>query len=307
MNFLIIENNDYNPEALDIYKNIGHIFTFEKYDPKVIDVLIVRLSQFLDESFLTKFINLKYIISPTTSLTHIDIKYIKTKNIQIISLRNCKEKLEIITSSAEHALTLALSLERNLHNYLKEKIEDWDRYKYPIREISSLKVGIIGYGRIGKWLMKVFNLISSEVFFYDKDEQYKSFSRFREKRDLFIECDILLICASYNKGDNPLITFQDFQSIKNGINIVNIARAGLVDEEAIVYGLKKGFISGYATDVLVEEKDKKPIKESKLIELKSQGYNILITPHIGGAASDAIKKTELILADYFQKLIQKKV
>ena len=79
MNFLIIEDKDYHLEALDIYKNIGHIFTFEKYDPKIIDVLIVRLSHFLDESFLGKFINLKYIISPTTSLTHIDIKYIRSE------------------------------------------------------------------------------------------------------------------------------------------------------------------------------------------------------------------------------------
>ena len=145
MNFLIIENNEYNPEALKIYKNLGHIFTFEKYEPTIIDVLVVRLSKFLDESFLGKFPNIKYIISPTTSLTHIDIKYIKKRNIKIISLRDCKEKLKVVTSSAEHALTLALSLERNFHNFLKEKIEDWDRYKYPIREISSMRVGIIGY------------------------------------------------------------------------------------------------------------------------------------------------------------------
>ena len=68
--------------------------------------------------------------------------------------------------------------------------------RFRLQPPNVMKVGIIGYGRIGKWLMKVFDLISSEVFFYDKDEKYKSFSRFREKRDLLFQCDIVLICAS---------------------------------------------------------------------------------------------------------------
>ena len=306
MNFLILENEEYSIEAMEIYKNLGHIYLAENYNSEIIEVLVIRLSKFMNESFLCNFPNIKYIITPTTSLTHIDIEYINNKNIKIISLRDCKEKLKIITSSAEHALTLALSLERNFHNFLKENLEDWDRYRYKIREISSKNIGIIGYGRIGQWLMMVLNNISQDVFFNDVKEKYKTSLKFKEKKELFSQSDIIFLCCSYDKGDKPIINFDNIRLLKNGVNIINIARAGLINDEALEIGMKEGIISGYATDVLIEEEKNQSICKSRLLKLKSEGFNILITPHIGGAASDAMRKSELLVAEYFQSLIKNK-
>jgi D-3-phosphoglycerate dehydrogenase len=304
MNFLILEINEYSGEALEIYKKLGFIFTPESFEYQKIDVLITRLSKYIDRSFLNKFPQIKYILTPTTSLTHIDVNYAKEKDIKIISLRDCKDKLNIITSSAEHALTLALSLERNLHKFIKtEDLEKWDRYRYPIREISSRKIGIIGYGRIGKKLLKIFEQMSPNVVFNDLDDKYKSLKQYRDKNIMFSEIDLLLICCSYDKGDKPLISFENIKSLKKGINIVNISRAGLVNEDAIIFGLKEGIISGYATDVLIEEEENNPISKSKLISLQLRGFNILITPHIGGAAFDSMRKTELIIAQKFRSLL----
>ena len=304
MNFLIVEINDYNEEALKIYKELGSVFSLENFNNNKIDVLIVRLSKYIDKSFLEKFPKIKYILSPTTSLTHIDIKYVKSKNIKVISLRDCKDKLDIITSSAEHALILTLSLERNFHKFIqKEELEKWDRYKYPIRELSSRKIGVVGFGRIGKKLIKIFEQISNNVFFYDINESYKCLNTFKDKEKLFRECDIILICSSYDKGDKPLINLDDIKLFKRGINIINISRGGCIDEDAIISGIKQGIINGYATDVLIEEENNEPISKSKLIDLQLQGFNILITPHIGGAAIDSMRKTELIIAQKLKSLI----
>ena len=87
MNFLILESDDYSKNAITTYQSLGKVFLNNdtNFSKKDINVLIVRLGHMIDSEFLLEFENLKYIITPTTGLNHIDISACESKNIRIIS------------------------------------------------------------------------------------------------------------------------------------------------------------------------------------------------------------------------------
>ena len=89
--FYLTEPKHYSTKALKIYKKIAPI-TYNKFDK--VRALIVRLSFKIDQNYINKFKNLKYIISNTTGLDHIDIEFCKNKNIKILSLNNIKTKIK---------------------------------------------------------------------------------------------------------------------------------------------------------------------------------------------------------------------
>ena len=201
MNILILEPIDYDKRALKIFSQVGNIYyPDDKFKCEEINCLVIRLNTFIGKSFLKRYNALKFILSPTTSLTHIDIENINENKIHLISLRDCKKELKKITSSAEHALLLTLLLTRNIHNFNDKNIKNWDRYKYKVHQLSSLKVGIIGLGRIGNWLKKVLEEMGVTIFFNDIKEQLKHDKSFRTKEKLLKECDVIILSCAFNYG-----------------------------------------------------------------------------------------------------------
>ena len=153
MNFLILESDDYSKNAITTYQSLGKVFLKNdtNFSKKDINVLIVRLGHMIDSEFLLKFENLKYIITPTTGLNHIDISACESKNIRIISLRDCMNKIKKVSSTVELTLGLLISLVRNMNSAINDvKINNaWDRNKYRGFQLRDKKIGIIGLGRIG--------------------------------------------------------------------------------------------------------------------------------------------------------------
>jgi len=309
MNILLTEPSNYSLEALNIYSESGcNIFINPKnYKEDLIDCLLVRLNISINREFISNYPNLKYIISPTTALTHIDVEECKEKNIKLISLRDCKKDLKLITSSSEHALSLSLSIIRNLPRYFDLGANaEWDRYKYPIRELSSLKIGIIGFGRIGKKLFDIFQTIGSKVYWFDIKKSKKNNKSYMTKQDLILNSDLIIICTSFNHGDKPVISNEEIKLFNNNKFLVNISRGGNVSDKAIEKLFRDDKLSGYATDVIAEEDESKEISTSIIYKLINDGFNIIITPHIGGAASDAMSKAEIFVAKKFCNLIKKR-
>ena len=303
MNILILEPIDFDKRALKIFGEIGRIYyPDKKFNCEEINCLVIRLNTYIDKIFLKKYTALEFILSPTTSLTHIDIKNIDKKKIHLISLRDCKKELKKITSSAEHALLLTLLLARNIHNFNDKNIKHWDRYKYKVHQLSSLKIGIIGLGRIGSWLKKVLEEMGVTIIFNDINDQFKNDKCYRTKEKLLKECDILILSCTFNYGDKEIIGFEEVKKAKKELLIVNISRGGVINEEAIYQGLINKKIKGYATDVIIQE-DNENISDSKLIDLQKKGYNVIITPHIGGVAYEAMRETEFMIASKFKEFL----
>ena len=155
--FYFTEKKHYSKKAIKIYKKIAPIANNKA---KNIKVLVVRLSYKIEKNFLKKFQNLKFIISNTTGLDHIDIDFCKKNNIKILSLNNVKNKIKNIHSTADLTIGLLISLVRNINSSNKyiSKYKKFERYKFISEDLKKLTVGIVGYGRLGWELKNILNL-----------------------------------------------------------------------------------------------------------------------------------------------------
>ena len=109
---------------------------------------------------------IKFILTPTTGLNHIDKKYFFDKRVKIISLKGQTNFLNKIRSTVEFSILLLLLSLRNYYTLKKRNMKGTELYKK--------RIGIIGYGRIGQKVEKIIKSFESEVFIFDKKKKYNS-------------------------------------------------------------------------------------------------------------------------------------
>ena len=141
-----------------------------------VEAIFVKLKYKLDHFYLKDFPSLKYIVSPTTGITHIDTEYTSSKNIKIISLQGESSFLEGVPSTAEMTLLLILQIIRNFEE-AKQKVLNgkWQRNTTAGSNIKDLRVLIIGYGRVGKQVADILNFFGAEVYIFDTDSNKKKY------------------------------------------------------------------------------------------------------------------------------------
>lgn len=304
---LILEPFDFNPNVLKQLINMSDVVYLgieDTRDFNKVELIFTRLNYYIDDVLIKKFPNLKYILSPTTGLTHIDTSVVTNTDLQITTLKNHTSKLSGITSTPELAWGLFINLVRKISvSYESVKDGFWDRDKFKGTQLRGMNIGIIGYGRIGRQLSVYANAFGCDVAWYDvsigniKDQ---TDSRFSNLSDIAKYSDAIFVCASYSMGDLFIIDDIFLNKVTNRPYIVNIARANLVDEFALCSALEANKIRGVASDVLTGE-DIGNISKSPLL-LRAQKYNdVLITPHIGGCTLEAMQLTEQFTFDIFLK------
>ena len=204
----ILEHKFFSKKALDLLNSLGKVV---KYDGKNIniflnnlDILFIRLNYFIGDEFLENCKNLKYICSPTTGLSHIDLKKVKKKNISLISLKGQKSFLKNIYATAEHTFCLILALLRGM-NFYHSDIRDlnWNRMLFLGDELNNKKVGIIGFGRIGLKLSKYLDAFGAKVSWFDPYIKLKKskFYRYKNLIKLIKENEIIILTASVENSN----------------------------------------------------------------------------------------------------------
>ena len=299
MNTLIIENRHFSKKSINLLSQIGDVY-FEKYSKKKnikINILYVRFRFYINKKIIDTFPNLKFIVSPTTGLDHIDLNYCKKKKIKIYYLGNIKNKIANIFATADLTFALILDLLRNINysakNFLRKNY--YNRYDFITSDIRSRKIGIIGYGRIGRQINKYAKIFNIKTIVCDK---YNRKINYKEKLNYLIKnSDLISICAS-SLGEPKIIDVEQIKMMKKGAMIVNTSRHSLVNERAIASAIKSKKLGGYATDVLSNERDFRKIKSSHLVKLSKKGYNVIITPHIGGCTFESMNKAEDLITEY---------
>lgn len=311
MSIQILEPESYSLNAIAQYQSItevllGNVSLIEQQN---VSVLIVRLSINLNENYLKKFPNLKTIISPTTSLDHIDQTYCQNKKINIISLRDCFDQVTNISSTAEHALGLILALLRKIPHAHNDVVNNkhWNRDAFKSRQMKNLSLGIIGLGRIGKQLVQFSQALGMQCMAYDPfidNAQFKSSNCKKVSlKQLCKNADIISIHATQNKKTEHLIDQEQISLMKNNALLINTSRSSLLNEAAAVIALKQNSIAGIASDVVMGEtkNGNEFLNDSPLFCAAKEGYNIILTPHIGGCTLDAMQQTEEIIAQHFKQ------
>ena len=244
-----------------------------------IDTLVCNPNQqtYKIDKELLENTSIKIINSCSTGLNHIDLDYCKKNNIEIQCHKNDYELINQLPSTSELAFGLMLSLLRNIpecNNHVSRY--NWDYTQFMGRQIKDLKIGIIGYGRLGKIMDKYCKAFGAQTFIYDP---YVNAPQ-TPLGQMFQECDVISLHVHVTDETKYMINKDLFGFIKKDCYIINTSRGEIVNENDIVKGLKSGVITGYGTDVIENEFD--DITKSPIIKAMNEGKNIIVTPHIGG-------------------------
>ena len=255
----------------------------------------------LREAELSRLPNLKFIAVAATGVDIIDLDYCRRRALPVSNVRNYA-----LHSVPEHVFTLILSLRRNLLSY-REDIQRgaWQQatgfclLTHPIGDIHASTLGIIGYGALGQAVERLALAFGMRVHV----SEHKGARTVREGRLGFEEVlrrsDIVSLHCPLNDETRGLIGGAEFQMMKRSALLINTARGGLVDEEALVEALRTGLIAGAGFDVLTKEP---PRSGNPLLELNLP--NFILTPHIAWASREAMQALADQLIDNLEAFVE---
>ena len=232
---------------------------------------------YIIDSQLLKGTNVKIINSCSTGLNHIDLEYCKKNNIEIQCHKNDYELINQLPSTSELAFGLMVSLLRNIpecNNHVSRYY--WDYTQFMGRQIKDLKIGIIGYGRLGKMMGRYCKAFDAKILIYDPYVNVPQISL----EQMFQECDVISLHVHVTDETKYIINKNLLELSQKDLYIINTSRGEIVNELDIVNALNTGKLTGYGTDVI--ENEFNDITKSPIIKAMNKGENIIVTPHIGG-------------------------
>lgn len=219
--------------------------------------------------------NIKLINTCSTGTNHIDTNYCDEKGIKIWSLTKDYDLINELPSTAELSFGLMCALVRNINtSYEDVKNGNWDYEPFIGRQLMGLTVGIIGYGRLGKFMKKFCEAFGMNVKIYDPVLGYNDLDY------LLDASDVVSLHVHVNSETRNMVDSNFLAKMRRGSYLVNTSRGELVDEAAIISYIKSGHIAGYGTDVIKDEFTQN--RQSDLVNFARADHRVIITPHIGG-------------------------
>jgi len=242
---------------------------------------------------------LRFICVAATGFDCVDIDYCRQRGIAVSNVPGYSSR-----SVSEGVIASIFALRRNLLQYASASSREWlhsDHFclhKAPINDIQDATLGIIGRGEIGGAVARLARGVGMKVLFAEYKGQQNVRSGYQAFDEVVRESDILTLHCPLSPETRQLIDHSVLAMMKSSSLLINTARGGLIDEDALADALMRGKISGAALDVLTQEP---PHPHNPLLTLKHP--NLLITPHIAWASqtgvSNLIKGIHYNLAGYF--------
>ncbi len=197
-------------------------------------------------------------------------------------------------TTAEHAITLILSTARQIPYADKTTHEGkWEKSGIKGVEVTGKTLGIVGCGNIGSIVANRALGLHFKVIVFDpflQDDRAKEMGVEKvELEELFKRSDFISLHTPLTEKTKNIINKESFSKMKKGVRIINCARGGLVDEDALKENLESGHVASAALDVFVNE----PPKNSPLLGTK----NLIMTPHLGASTTEAQEKVALQVAE----------
>jgi len=292
---LCATGSEFAKEGKELLSEIGAVEFSEPSAENLSDktILIVQLGLIVDKEMIDSAPSLKFIATATTGLDHIDIDYAKSKGIEVLSLKGEIGFLNTITSTAELAFGLIISLTRKIPSANKSVLNgEWNREAFRGTSLRGKTLGIIGYGRLGKMMERFGKAFEMKVVFSDLNIPGGIMLD-----ELLEISDIVSLHVPLNKNTEGLIGSYELQMMKSNAILINTSRGKIVDEDALIGALKSKILGGYGTDVLSDELEftSSPIC-NRLVEYSKNNPNVLITPHIGGTTAESRGATDIFIA-----------
>ena len=225
---------------------------------------------------------LKCISRVGVGMDSVDIDYAKQKGIIV-----CNTPEGPTRGVAELTLAMTLSLLRKIPQ--ADAAMHQHQWKKQIGNLFlDKKIGIIGLGRIGRLVAELFRGLKNPVIGYDpyanREWAEQNGVEIKSFKEVLGEADIVTLHIPGNKDKSPVLTAEELSWMKDGAFLINIARGGVVDEDALYAVLKSGKLAGAAVDVYTKEPYDGPLCDLD---------NIILTPHLGSYAKEGKLKMEV--------------
>jgi glycerate dehydrogenase len=248
-------------------------------DTEIVFANKVRLTRgILEKAPAVRFVGLT-----ATGVDNVDLDAAVQNGIAVCNIRGyCTQSI------VEHVFAVLLVLSHNILRYDRsvregdwQKAENFCMLKFPIRELSAMTLGIVGHGELGSRVAEMARQFNMKVLIARRQGQEPGDGRL-DLSDILQQCDVLSLHCPLTDENRGFIGESEFELMKPTAILINTARGGLVDANALVDALANGQIAAAAIDVLSHEP---PVDGDPLIDYS--GDNLIITPHIAWGTVEA--------------------
>lgn len=292
--FGLIESKANNPRELSSELSASRV-----------EAYFCGLQIYIGERLLNEVKTVRYLISPATGINHLDLGYLASRNIEVIKLGDLKSQIQNVYATAELAWGLIGACARRLSAAVDSvKSGNFDRSPFLGLELSGKTLGVVGFGRLGRQVARYGTAFGMHVAVYETDkskrEAINPLRSVGSLRELLEISDVISVHVPLDKENENFIDEKMISAIKRGSIFVNTSRGELVDEQALAAALRSGQLFGVGVDVLSGESDGNfSSLNSPLVQASRDGFNAIVTPHIGGWAENAVHLTRSLVIDEF--------
>jgi D-3-phosphoglycerate dehydrogenase len=254
------------------------------------DALIIRSATQVTADLIEKAESLKVIGRAGIGLDNVDVDAATKHGILVVNAPQSN-----VLSAAEHTLALLLAQARNIPQAHEALVNGrWERERWNGVELHGKTLGVVGLGRVGTLVAQRANAFGMHLVAYDP---YVSPQRASQMGVDLVEtieevcsrADFITIHLPKTPETLGIIGAAQFQKMKPGVRIVNTARGGLIDEDALADAVESGIVGGAGIDVFVGE----PVTEHRLFSLPQ----VVVTPHLGASTAEAQDKAGTTIAE----------
>ncbi len=285
---------------------------------KKADIISVFIYSRATKEALDLLPNLKMIATRSTGFDHIDKAECKKRGIVVSTVPFYGEN-----TVAEHTFALILSLSRKVVDSVNATRQgDFDAEGYTGFDLKGKTLGVVGTGHIGQHVIRMAKGFEMNVIAFDVYKDMKAAKKlgftYATLPTVFKKSDIISLHAPHNDKTHHLINRKNFKTIKKGALIINTARGGLIETEALYRGIKSGHLGGAGLDVLEEEgliKEEKQLlsklHDSQILTLLQDHWlmdqeNVIVTPHNAFNSVEALQRILDTTIDNMSAFLKKK-
>ncbi len=262
------------------YNDSGKSYTREQFFEHCKDADgVICASEKADSEFFDANPKLRCIIKFGVGVDNIDVEYAQGKGVFVGRCAGSNSR-----SVAEHAMTLMLAASKNLYDGIHETKEgNWK--KFSGFEILGKTLGIIGFGAIGKQLANIAKGLGMNVICYDtfpiNNETAKEYKvNVASLDEIYETSDFISVHVPLNDETRNMISLTEMKKMKDSCILINTARGGIIDEDALSVALKEGIIKAAYFDVFTSEP---PKWDEELLKCE----NFYLTPHMAASTKEA--------------------
>ncbi|RUS48140.1 phosphoglycerate dehydrogenase [Cohnella sp. AR92] len=261
------------------------------------DALLVRSQTRVTERIMTAAKQLKVIGRAGVGVDNIDLEAATKRGIVVI---NAPDGNTITT--CEHTFAMMMALARHIPQaYLKTVGGEWDRKSFVGVELRNKVLGVLGMGRIGSEVAARAKAFGMTVLGYDpfltEERAEKLGVKLASVEDVIREADFITVHTPLTPETRHMIGKEQFSRIKKGVRIVNCARGGIIDEQALVEAIDAGIVAGAAFDVFEEEP---PAADHPFLKHPK----IIVTPHLGASTVEAQENVAIDVSEQLLHILR---